>query len=111
MDDLKLKIILVILVAVAFLGGFFIYRKVSQSSIANDQSLEPIPVYVPSPALSVSPTPSPRIPEVKNGATSSATASTKGGQKLPATGAPIALIGIFAAGALASGIGLRKFPE
>lgn len=104
MGDLKLQIILVVLVAVAFLAGFFIYRQVSlkgtqkQNEIYENVSL-PTPVASPTPAQIPQ-----RIPAVRTQATTSGTA-------LPRTAAPVALFGIFAASAAISGFFLRKFPE
>lgn len=109
MDDLKLKIILVILVAVAFLTGFVIYRNIASKSVETDTNFEPIPVFSSSSVPSASPTLPQRISAVSGQATASAT--TKGGQTLPATGMPIVLVGVFAGAAVASGFFLRKFPE
>lgn len=94
-DGSRLKLILVGIFLGSLALGYFIFSQ----KVKIDQNQTSKVVITPSP--SATPT--------TLGTTTSTVA--KSGQQLPATGVPVALIGIFAASAMISGFFLRKFPK
>lgn len=119
-DINKLKMLFGGLVLIIVAVGFLIFRsRVASTSIPNSSSnVVQVPAVVQmtiTPTVSLPPAAARAASKaavlgLNNGANSKPT-TTKGGQALPATGAPEVLIGFLALSAVVAGFSLHKFPR
>ena len=122
MEDTRwLRLVTIGLVLAAMAVGYFLLAQRfngNKTQVADTKT--EVVVATPTPTPSVLPTPLPSASVLGIGVTAAGGLTTKGGlsvttkggvQSLPATGFPAVLLVWFAAGAIAAGYGLRKFPK